>query len=64
MKSNFPKQNRVKQQVRKNLIDAINNGKHYGKGFSCFHMPKSDLHSLSHPNRYSRIVTKKTLKVL
>ena len=63
MKSNFPKQNRVKQQVRKNLIDALNNGKHYGRGLTCFHMPKSDLHSLSHSNRYSKITVKKTLKV-
>ena len=63
MKSNFPKQNRVKHQVRKNLIDALNNGKQYGKGLSCFHMPKSDLHSLHHSNRYKKIVLKKTLKV-
>ena len=63
MKSNFPKQNRVKQQVRKNLIDAINNGKQYGKGLSCYHMPKSFLHSLSHSNRYKKIRSTKTLKV-
>lgn len=63
MKSNFPKQNRVKHQVRRNIVNAINNGKHYGKGLTCFHMPKSELHSLSHSNRYSKITIKKTLKV-
>lgn len=63
MKSNFPKQNRVKKQVRKNLIEAINNGKHYGRGLTCFHLPKSVLHSASHANRYTTNNQKKTLKV-
>jgi len=61
-KGNFDKRNRVKNQVKRGIRKALQEGKIYGKGHSAFHLPKSEIHGHSHPNRYTKISNTNWLK--